>query len=108
MPLDIFQKLYETRDTDYGIFAEAYEPPPVFEPYKEYKVAEYVGYRGAKGVVYESRAPARFYKVVAYNENGVSLWAMATGSGEDMGHLAKKMAIAASRGMLELDTQDYM
>jgi hypothetical protein len=85
-----------------------YDPPDKFEHAEWTLVAQFAGDGDGQNVeVYESRSPARFWKVVALptpdsvNEM-VEGFALSTGSGSDVGQLAFAIARAIAEGMLGL------
>lgn len=104
---DFLDWMYETDDSDRAL-DPAYNAPRKM-PYGEWiEVAEFKGKGdGQDCKVFESRMPARFYKVTAYDTpNSVGKvnvgFSLSTGSGTEMGKLIFAIARAISEGMLGL------
>lgn len=109
----IFESLYcgnDNRDKEIfgALLAQWYCPPDRFEHGEWHKVASIPKRKGSDGqpsVIYESRLPARFYKVeVLDSKNSIGEptkgFTLSTGSGDDMGKLCVQIALAARDGMI--------
>lgn len=109
---DPFASMYEADDRDQAIFGDAYIGPKEFDYGDWHLVAKYPKEEGGDGQdveVYESRMPARFFKVVAKaSPNSIGKMAegfsLSTGSGDEMGKWAVETAKKISDGMIGLVT----
>lgn len=111
--LSFLDDFYKTTKNDGVAFGDKYKAP-VYIRQDWVKVAHYKKYPNGDGQpvdVYESRYPARFYKMVALeskNSVGEPLpsWSIGTGSGSDSMRLIAQIAQAVSDGMLNLNHDD--
>lgn len=114
-PIPALNGLYHSHDRrDAEIFApiEQYHRPPSEFAHGEWHLVAEVPKIGGDGHlvrIHEIRMPARFFKVeVLDSTNSIGEatkgFALTTGSGDDMGRLCVQIALAASQGMIGLET----
>lgn len=108
-------KLYagdDRRGADiFAPITEWHRPPAQFEHGVEHLVADIPKVEGSDGHpcrIYETRMPARFFKLeVLDSENSVGQpmkgFCLSTGSGDDVGRLIVQIALAVRDGMIGLE-----
>lgn len=106
----LFPSLYKT-ESDAKLFGKRWIGPERLDSYEPTLAAKFpkVGGDGHDVEVYVQAAPARFYTVKALpGKNSVDEpqagFEVTTGSGEDIGRLAIKIAEAISEGMIGFRT----
>jgi len=94
-------------DDAYGFHDEAYKAPLVFEHGKSYLVAKLEGIESGQDVeIYESRCPARFFELVACEDETRRRFGLSFGSGMEMQKLAFGLAHAIADGMVVLNEEE--
>jgi len=94
-------------DGAYGFHDEAYKAPLVFEHGKSYLVAKLEGIGSGQDVeIYESRCPARFFELVACEDETSRRFGLSFGSGMEMQKLAFGLAHAIADGMVVLNEEE--
>lgn len=105
----IFGPFYLPDDRDREIFGDRYQPPEKFEHGKEYLVAQYEkdpdNGDGNPVEIYESRWPARSFKLIALDSTNslgelIPGGVLSTGSGDEVGRLMVTLAQEIVRGMV--------
>lgn len=107
---ELFADLYLPDDRDRIIFGELYTPPDQFVQWQEYRVAHLPKLEGGDGQpvdIYETRAPARFFRLHALPstdslDQPKPSFHISTGSGDEMGRLLVEVARQITRGMLAI------
>lgn len=109
MGFELFPEMYKPDARDAALFGEHYTPPERFGHGDWHKVAEYpkTAEDGQPCEIYESRLPARFFKlVVLASPNSINDaqpgFALSTGSGDEVGELMVQLAKAVAGGMVGL------
>lgn len=110
----MFDSMYQKDDRDSEIFlpiAEYFKPPDVFVHGKWHLIAEIPKIEtdgdGQACRIYECRLPSRFFKLeVLQGPNSAGEtnagFCLTTGSGDEMGELIAKIALAIAQGMIGL------
>lgn len=106
----MFEGFYKPDARDREIFGDIYNPPAEFVHGQYHQIAELScgDGDGQNVTIYESRLPARFFKVEAharpdYAYANKPAFALTTGSGEEMGRLTLSIAKAIAEGMLGIE-----